>query len=706
MRRLAKLGLWLVALIVLGLAYVILSDQLSQPPEPDSARLIARAAAYDARIRRDEFGVPHISGKTDADTAFGFGFAHSEDDYATLQEAVLTSRGQLAANIGAKGAVTDYLVRLFRVRETIDARYDRDIPPDVRQVMEAYADGVNYYAALHPDKVAPGVLPVTGKDVDAGFVFRTPFFYGLDHVVKTITAKTGGKPPPPIGSNGVAMAPSRSVDGATRLLVNSHQPYTGQVAWYEAVLDSGQGWHVAGGFFPGTPFMLHGHNEHLGWANTVNDPNLSNVYRLTINPADPNQYRLDGAWKTFEKTDARIRVKIWGPLIITVKKPVEWSAQGPVFRTDHGVFALRYAGMDEVRQPEQYYRLNKARDWNEWRAAMALQALPSINYIYADQAGHIGYVYNGLFPARRQGPDWSQIQPGDRSDLIWHGYLPFDRVPQIWNPKSGWVFNSNNTPYAATDPADGLKPADFPASMGLQTNMTNRSLRAQETFGLDHAVTDASFRAHKFDIAYSDRSDLARMIAQVTAIDPGADNDLKTAQDVLRRWDRRTDVKSRGAALGVLMGTEAEKTDDNPNPPPAIEALHHAITALKTHFGRVDPEWGQVNRIRRGTLDLPIDGGPDTFRAVYGAPQKDGTLTAEAGDTFIMFVTWDKAGVVSSQSIHQFGSATLDATSPHYADQTPLFVAMKTKPVLFTEAELAGHVKADYRPGDREKAGR
>jgi penicillin amidase/acyl-homoserine-lactone acylase len=351
------------------------------------------------------------------------------------------------------------------------------------------------------------------------------------------------------------MAPSRSVDGATRLLVNSHQPYTGQVAWYEAVLDSGQGWHVAGGFFPGTPFMLHGHNEHLGWANTVNDPNLSNVYRLTINPADPNQYRLDGAWKTFEKTDARIRVKIWGPLIITVKKPVEWSAQGPVFRTDHGVFALRYAGMDEVRQPEQYYRLNKARDWNEWRAAMALQALPSINYIYADQAGHIGYVYNGLFPARRQGPDWSQIQPGDRSDLIWHGYLPFDRVPQIWNPKSGWVFNSNNTPYAATDPADGLKPADFPASMGLQTNMTNRSLRAQETFGLDHAVTDASFRAHKFDIAYSDRSDLARMIAQVTAIDPGADNDLKTAQDVLRRWDRRTDVKSRGAALGVLMGT-------------------------------------------------------------------------------------------------------------------------------------------------------
>jgi len=125
------------------------------------------------------------------------------------------------------------------------------------------------------------------------------------------------------------------------------------------------------------------------------------------------------------------------------------------------------------------------------------------------------------------------------------------------------------------------------------------------------------------------------------------------------------------------------------------------MAILKAHFGRLDPEWGQVNRFRRGKIDVPIDGGPDVYRAVYGVQQADGTLTAVDGDTLIMFVTWDKNGRLSSQSIHQFGSATLDQSSPHYADQSPLFVAMRLKPVWFTEAELKGHIESDYRPGQR-----
>jgi penicillin amidase/acyl-homoserine-lactone acylase len=299
---------------------VIAHDRLSQPPAPDRSSLIAQAARYHARIQRDHFGVPHISGPTDPDVAFGLGFAHSEDDFATIQNAALISRGQLASVEGAKAAVTDYLVRLLKVRETVTSQYETALPADARAVLKAYADGVNYYAALHPGKVERGLLPMTGQDVAAGFVFRTPFFYGLDHVIGKVTApapKTSQvamtfSEPLPIGSNGIAIAASKSADGATRLLVNSHQPYTGYVAWYEAVLDSGEGWHVAGGFFPGSPFMLHGHNAHLGWANTVNAPNVSTVYRLDVNPANPDQYRLDGQWKDFEKGDAAIRVKITG----------------------------------------------------------------------------------------------------------------------------------------------------------------------------------------------------------------------------------------------------------------------------------------------------------------------------------------------------------------------------------------------------------
>jgi acyl-homoserine-lactone acylase len=700
----------LLLIVILGVTAVIVHDRVNQPPAPDRATLIAAASHYHARIQRDHYGVPHISGPTDPDVAFGLGFAQSEDDFATIQEAALTNRGELASVAGAKGAVTDYLVRLLKVHDTVASQYQSALTPDVRAVIQAYADGVNYYAALHSDKVERGLLPMTGQDVAAGFVFHTPFFYGLDHVIGKIMAPapkekqvamavTHGLP---IGSNGIAVAASKSADGATRLLVNSHQPYTGQVAWYEAVLDSEEGWHVAGGFFPGSPFMLHGHNAHLGWANTVNDPNLSTVYRLVLNPDNPDQYRMDGQWKNFEKGDAAIRVKIFGPLIWTVHRGLLWSDHGPVFKTDHGTFAVRYAGIGEARQPLQYYRLDKAADRDQWLAAMRMQALPSINYVYADDKGNIGYVYNGQFPNRAEGRDWTQVQPGDQSDLIWHGYLPFEKVPQIWNPKSGYVFNSNNTPFQATGAEDALKQSDFSTTMGIQMNMTNRAYRALETFGADPAITGEAFRKYKFDIAYSEHSDIAREIDEVLKTDPGADAELGKAQTLLKDWDRKTNVASRAAALGVLMATEAAHSDSHPDVAP-IEALRHAITTLKTNFGRVDPEWGRVNRIRRGTLDLPIDGGPDTYRAVYGVAQKDGTLTASAGDTFIMFVTWDKNGALSSDSIHQFGSATLDEHSAHYADQTPLFVAMKTKPVLFTQSQLQGNVEADYHPGENEK---
>ena len=484
--RYVKIGALALALIVFtSVVFLIVSDRLEQPAPPDPASLIAKAGQYHVQIERDTFGVPHIIGPRDADVAFGMGFAHSEDDFTTIQQVALGVRGDLAASEGPQAAVTDYLVRLFRVWETVNAKYESDLPPDLRQVLGAYADGVNYYAALHPGQVMRGLLPFTGRDVVAGFVFKLPFFYGLDKVLRKLTSpESNGAVSAiskdskdaflradmllPIGSNAVAVAPSRSADGATRLLVNSHQPYTGPVSWYEAVLDSGEGWHVAGGFFPGSPFMLHGHNQHLGWANTVNAPDLVDVYKLVINPANPNQYRLDGQWRDFQKSDARIRVKIWGPLIWTVHREVLYAEQGPVMKTARGTFAIRYAGMNDVRAPLQYFRLNKAANIEEWRAAMRLQAIPSLNYVYADEKGNIGYIYNGSFPVRQEGSDWQEVLPGDRSDLIWRSYVPFDKVPQLWNPPSGLVFNSNNTPFHATAPASDLKPQDFSPTLGFR----------------------------------------------------------------------------------------------------------------------------------------------------------------------------------------------------------------------------------------------
>jgi acyl-homoserine-lactone acylase len=417
--------------------------------------------------------------------------------------------------------------------------------------------------------------------------------------------------------------PSRSADGATRLLVNSHQPYTGPVAWYEAVVESGQGWHVAGGFFPGAPFMLHGHNATLGWANTVSKPDLVDIYRLTINPTNKNQYRLDGQWKDFDKRYVTLRVKLIGPIVLPVKKAVLRSVHGPVLETDHGVFAIRYAGMGEWRQPLQYWRLNRARTVEEWRAAIATNAIPSLNYIYADKAGNIGFVHNGQYPNRTVDADWKGILPGDRSDLVWQGYWPPEQIPQLWNPKSGLVFNSNNTPFQASEAADNLKPEAFPASMGLQTNMTNRAWRALETFGTDHAITDASFRAHKFDVAFSDRSSVMEMVREVTAIDPKGDADLAKAQTILRAWDKRADVHNRGAALAALMTQPILFARSNGDPAPTpLASLKAAITQLKTHFGRLDPEWGEVNRIRRGTVNLPSTARPTPIARSGASPRR------------------------------------------------------------------------------------
>ncbi|MEQ8281633.1 MAG: acylase [Parvibaculum sp.] len=719
MLRIVKAGgLGIVGIALTVLAVILIRGAIEAPGRIDPAPLIERAADYDVLIRRDEWGVPHILGTTDADAAFGVGFAHAEDDYATIEEVAIATRGKLASVKGEKAAVSDYLVHLMRVWATVDARYENDLSAEVRRVIEAYADGVNYYAVLNPDRVVPGFLPLTGKDVAAGFMFKTPFFYGLD---KTLTAifegrigKAGGlskegvdaflptQTPLPVGSNAVAVSPARSADGTTRLLVNSHQPFTGPVAWWEAVVRSEEGWHVAGGFFPGTPFMLHGHNRHLGWANTVNEPDLIDVYALTLNPDNEDQYLLDGEWRDFEKRVAEIRVDLWGPFWWTAARDVLFSEHGPVLKTDGGAYAVRYAGMGEIRQVEQYYALNKATQLGEWIEAMKLQTLPSINYIYADRQGNIAYVYNAQFPARAEGPDWSGVVAGDDSSLIWQRYLPFEAVPKLFNPNSGYLYNANNTPFRATAPRDNLLAEQFAASMGIQTDMTNRAMRAEETWGADRSITAEEFRSYKYDLKYSDNSEMARLIDKVLQVDANGDADLAEAQRILAGWDRVTNQESRGAALGVLMAEPVVRAGlQGHEPPAALDTLRNAIATLKTHHDRLDPLWGDVNRLRRGDADLPVDGGPDTLRAIYGGLEADGTLTARGGDTLIMFVEWDRQGRLTSESIHQFGTATLDESSPHYADQAPLFAAMRTKPVRFEEEDLDGHIAESYRPGQR-----
>lgn len=701
----------LVLLVLLGVAAQILR---TRPAAVDRSALLAAAASYDVRIYRDDYGVPHIYGQTDADTAFGLAYAHAEDDFSTIQEVLLATRGSLAAVKGADAAKTDYLVGLMGVRDAVDAGYNSLLSQHTRDIAQAYADGLNVYGARHPETTLPYVLPVSGKDIVAGFTFKTPLFYGFDEVIGELFAGTGrralarqgeqallfsAEPQPEIGSQGVAIAPQRSADGMTRLLVNSHQPLTGPVAWYEARLHSQQGWDIVGGTFPGSPLILHGHNRHLGWSNTVNKPDLVDIYRLEMHPDDDNRYLLDGQWRELEQQPLEILVKLLGPLRWRFTETLYRSAHGPVLKLPHGTFAIRWAGMGEIRMLEQLLALNKAQDMDAFEAALAMLAQPSINYVYADARGNIAHYYNAAFPARIEGWNWDQDLPGDRSELIWSRYLPFTSIPVTRNPPSGFVFNANNTPFVSSVGAGQPRAGDFSPTMGIETAMTNRAHRLRRLLGEDESISREEFRRIKYDLFYDPelpamvefREFIQRRLAR-----PGDD---AAALALLADWDFSTGRDNRAAPLAFL--TLASRLDFRVRDEAAnLDAgLAAAVAYLERHFARIDPTWGEFYRHRRGAQDWPMDGGPDILRAAYGEPDAlSGRHINQAGDSYIMFVEWDQQGRVHSSSVHSFGSATLDEESPHYDDQVEMFLEMREKPVYFEREELRVHVSREYSP--------
>lgn len=667
--------------------------------------------SYDVEIVRDEFGVPHINGKTDADTAYGLAFAHSEDDFATIQDVVAMTRGRYGAIAGSDGAKVDYVMHLLGVRETAETRY-MELSPEVRAVAEAYAAGVNHYAAKHPDEVRLSKLfPVTGQDIVTGFVLRAPFFYGLDAAIGALTEgkplpKESAAPMTPIGrdpemngSNAFAIAPKRMADGKTWLISNSHQPYEGQVAWYEAVTHSGEGLDMAGALFPGSPFVLLGHNRHLGWTNTVNRPDLIDVYKLVMNKAG-DQYRYDGKWMPLSSKRVWLPVKM-GPFNLPVPQTIYRSIHGPVIKNDRGYFAIRYAGIDNVKVVEQYYRNTKATNWDEWTKSMAIGGIPATNFIYADKTGRIAYIYNALFPNRKPGHDYTKLLPGDTSAVMWEGAVGFDRYPKIVDPASGFVQNANNTPFLAAGPGSEMNPAEYSPYLGIELGMTNRGLRATDLLAADTLITPQELLAIKMDMMYSKKSWVGAWMASFAALDLKDAPELAEAQKLLASWDWSSDGKGRADALAErIIRFGARRNWRGEKMPDPRETLQEAVTEFKERFGRIDPPLADIQRLRRGDVDLAMLGGSDALRAttIWDAEQADGKMRVRHGDSYIMLMRWDKDGKVQSESIQPYGSATNRPESPHYTDQMKLFVAGGYKPVHFEWADAVKNAKRRYRP--------
>jgi penicillin amidase/acyl-homoserine-lactone acylase len=667
---------------------------------------------YNVTIYRDTWGVPHIFGNKDGDTAYGLAYAHAEDDFKTIQDIMLALKGRLALEYGKDAAPNDYMVKLLKIWQVVEDRYSKDISKEVQDICEAYADGLNHYALLHPNEVIRGMFPIDGKDVVAGFVHRTPLMFGLDKVLgqlvinedPNIALNNKLKIENPfdntlLGSNVIAVSPSRSADQFTRLAINSHQPWTGPVAWYEAHLHSEEGWNVNGGLFPGSPVVLVGHNKNLGWSHTVNSPDLIDVYELEINPENKNKYFFEGEWKDLQVSKISIPVKLIGPFSWTFHREALRSIHGPVIRNEQGAFAIRFSGSGEVRHVEQWFRMNKSKNLKDFTNAMKMMALPMFNTVYADKVGNIFYVYNALLPKRNINYDWSGILPGDQESLIWKDYYKFEELPQVLNPISGFLQNCNSSPFLATDGDDNPKEASFPKHMGIETFQTNRALRVIELFSEDKSITKEEFYNNKFDTYYSKNSVLAINLNRFLNEAASQDKDINEALKLMRNWDLNTD----STTIAMHLAYETIRPVYDPakyiyDYDKNMNRLKDIITWTKAAFGKIEVKWGDIQRLKRGNTNLALSGGPDVLRAVY-SKQEVRDKVGIAGDCYFEIVEWDKNGNVFAQSIHQFGTATQDSTSFHYDDQAKLFAKHKMKPVWMNLEDIKLNLEKAYHPG-------
>ena len=641
--------------------------------------------AWQASIERDALGVPHIYGETDADMAFGLAWAQAEDGWEILEETLPYYRGNAASFFGRDAAVTDYLVQWLGFWNTIERDYDRLLKPETREYLNAFAAGFNSFAEQHPERVSLDILPVTPQDVIAAHMFRHLLFYGFDKTLTSLRAETrqfdiSDAPKLPnsgitLGSNATAIAPSRSRDGSTMLMINSHQPLTGPVSWYEAHLKSGDGLNVMGGLFIGAPALGVGFNEHHGWGATVNQPDLVDVYVLDIDPDDDNRYQIDGAWLELEEFDIPIKVLLWGWLPWTVKEKGYRSIHGPVMKTDHGTYAVRYAGIDEIRQVEQWLAMSAARNFEEWQAAIALQHIASFNFVYANADGDIHFIHNAMMPERAKGWQWDQYLPGNRSDLIWQRYLPMAELPSVTNPASGYVHSANQSPFHVTSKGSNPAKADYPVESGWPSRMTNRAVRGLELLEANTSISFDDFSAIKHDNAYSPRYRGHAYLATIAKLKPTDEQESK-ALSLIREWDLHTDKANRHAALGVCILLEEWQAERTGEPlPDARDTLHFCMESVLDVAGRLDPEWGAVQQHGRGASTWPAAGGPDTLRAMYAErlEDEDNFLTVVAGDGLYYLIKWDAEGKQTILGTHQYGSQMTDPTSPHYLDQAEAF---------------------------------
>ncbi len=656
----------------------------------------------------DTWGVPHVFASNEKELFHAFGWAQMASHGDLILRLYGEARGRAAEYWGPENLDLDRWVRTMGIPARAHGWYEAQ-EPEFRAYLDAFAAGMNAYAREHADRISPEVqvvLPVIGADILAHVQRVIHFTFVAGPQVVTAAER---KWPRAGGSNAWAIAPSRSESGNALLLANPHLPWSGLFLFYEAQLVA-PGMDTYGAALVGLPWLAIAFNDHLGWTHTVNTHDGQDLYELTLTA---DGYRWNGETRPFEIEEQTLKVKQPDGTLREEKLTVRRSVHGPVVLEKEGkALALRVVGLDEPHLLEQGWEMGRATNLGEFQAALRRLQLPMFTVIYADRDGHILHLFGGHTPVRPQGSwNWSGIVPGDISETLWTETHPYEDLPQVLDPPSGWLQNANDPPWTTTFPL-ALNPEDFPGYMAPRF-MHFRAQRSARMLSEDDRITFEELVAYK----HSTRMELADRLLDdlISAVNRSGGNRAQRAAEVLKAWDRTADGDSRGAVLFQTFFEEMRNRlrpnsspfarpwneasprttpDGLADPSRAVAALVEAARKVEAAHGRLDVAWGEVYRLRRGDADLPANGGPGAlgiFRVVGYSEDEDGRFRAVVGDSFVAAVEFSNP--LRASVLIGYGNASQPG-SPHLTDQLPLFSRKELRPVWRTRPEIEAHLES------------
>jgi len=696
--------------------------------DEEVARWQERAARVE--ILRDRWGIAHIYGETDADTVFGALYAQAEDDFNRVETNYINAMGRLAEAEGAGEIYRDLRMRLFIRQGEMEELYESS-PDWLKQLMDAFADGLNYYLYTHPE-VTPRVfrrfepwmaLTFTegsiGGDIERVNIARLRDFYGPgDMIAMTDDLVVDMEPR---GSNGFSIAPSNSATGNALFLIN---PHTSFFFRSELHMVSEEGLNAYGAVTWGQFFIYQGFNENTGWMHTSSRADAIDEYLETIVERDDGYYYVYGdEERRLQESQVEIDYRD-GDLMSTREFTVYHSHHGPIVREQDGRWVAISLMEEPVRALTQSYLRTKSRNYMEFNASMELLTNSSNNTVYADSDGNIAYYHGNFIPRRDPSFDWNAPLDGSNPATDWQGLHPLDELITVLNPPNGWIQNTNNTPFSA---AGEFSPReeDYPAYMANNPENPRgihaiRVLEGRTDFTLDSLIEAA------YDSLLTAFEPL--IPALLAAAEEAPADDLEEQLALLAGWDYRFGVDSVETTLAVYwaqtlmdsVNAEAsaaginiyEYMAANASAARKLDALRDASAELQSDWGSWQAPWGEVNRYQRINGDIvqqfndeeeswPVGFASGRWGALasFGSRKYPGTrrMYGTSGNSFVAAVEFGSPLRARAITV---GGLQSDPSSPHFDDQAEMYASGEFRDVLFYRDDIEANLERRYIPGE------